>query len=240
VSNGKGIAIAKALVNAKYTGQNNVLRRYCLKEHDQKYLYKIDKIVSDDLKLVRQRLTSIEGHFTKRYFHQLFTLFPEPLQPAVRKSYLAYDGLNNTFNLAYELLAWKIHRALVKAKLEPFLGFLHSLQHGKPSLVCDLQEVYRHLIDDFLITYCRKLTSKDFVVKSADLSRKRKGKRVYLNDKQARQMFKQLEACFESFVEIPRMRHGRRQTLETLINEEAYLLAKYLRKELTAWNPRTG
>jgi CRISPR-associated protein Cas1 len=153
-SNGKGIAIAKALVKTKYAGQNSVLRKYCQKEHDPKYLYKIDKIESDDLKQVRQLLTTIEGHFTKRYFHHLFTLFPEPLHPDVRKSYLAYDGLNNTFNLAYEVLAWKIHRALVKAKLEPFLGFLHSLQHGKPSLICDLQEVYRHLIDDFLIKYC--------------------------------------------------------------------------------------
>ncbi|MCW4040708.1 MAG: CRISPR-associated endonuclease Cas1 [Candidatus Bathyarchaeota archaeon] len=201
------------------------LRKYCLKEHDQNYLYKIDKIESDELKAVRQRLTSIEGHFTKRYFRQLFTLFPKSLQPAVRKSYLAYDGLNNTFNLAYEVLAWKIHRACVKAKLEPFLGFLHSLQHGKPSLVCDLQEVYRHCIDDFLITFCRNLTVKDFVVKSADLSRKRKGKRVYLTDGQTRQLLKQLDAFFESMVVIPRIRHGRRQTLETLINEEAYCLA---------------
>jgi CRISPR-associated protein Cas1 len=143
LSNGKGIEIAKVLVKAKYAGQNSVLRKHCQKEHDQKYLYQIDQIESDELKQVRQRLTSIEGHFTKQYFHQLFRLFPESLQPDVRKSYLAYDGLNNTFNLAYEVLAWKIHRALVTAKLEPFLGFLHSLQHGKPSLVCDLQEVYR-------------------------------------------------------------------------------------------------
>jgi CRISPR-associated protein Cas1 len=143
LSNGKGIEIAKVLVKAKYAGQNSVLRKHCQKEHDQKYLYQIDQIESDELKQVRQRLTSIEGHFTKQYFHQLFRLFPESLQPDVRKSYLAYDGLNNTFIIAYEVLAWKIHRALVTAKLEPFLGFLHSLQHGKPSLVCDLQEVYR-------------------------------------------------------------------------------------------------
>jgi CRISPR/Cas system-associated endonuclease Cas1 len=31
------------------------------------------------------------------------------------------------------------------------LGFLHSIQHGKPSLVSDFQELYRYLIDDFLI-----------------------------------------------------------------------------------------
>jgi CRISPR-associated protein Cas1 len=61
------------------------------------------------------------------------------------------------FNLAYELLAWKVHRALISAKLEPYLGFLHSEQFGKPSLVCDFQELYRYLIDDYLIERCHTL-----------------------------------------------------------------------------------
>jgi hypothetical protein len=30
-----------------------------------------------------------------------------------REGFMAYDGTNNIFNLAYEILAWKIHRALI-------------------------------------------------------------------------------------------------------------------------------
>jgi len=86
--------------------------------------------------------------------------------------------VNNIFNLAYEVLQWKVHRAILGAKLEPYLGFVHSEQHGKPSL-------------------------------------------------RAR-----------GWVEIPRIKYGRRQTLGTLINEEALLLAKYLRDEIDAWKPR--
>ena len=63
--------------------------------------------------------------------------------------------MNNLFNLAYEVLSWKVHRAAVKAKLEPYLGFLHSVQYGKPSLVCDLQELYRSLMDDFVVGFSR-------------------------------------------------------------------------------------
>jgi hypothetical protein len=33
------------------------------------------------------------------------------------------------------------------------------------------------------------------------------------------------------------MRYGKKQTLDTLINEEAYLLARYLRNEKQEWNP---
>ena len=38
------------------------------------------------------------------------------------------------------------------------------MQYGKPSLVCDFMEIYRYLIDDFLIERCCKLRKKDFVV----------------------------------------------------------------------------
>jgi len=99
---------------------------------------------------------------------------PEKLRPESRKKFKAYDAINNTFNLAYEVLSWKVHRAIIKAKLEPYLGFLHSIQFGKPSLLCDLQELYRYLMDDFLIQYCQNLRAKDFTVKPERLSRMKK------------------------------------------------------------------
>lgn len=49
---------------------------------------------------------------------------------------------------------------------------------------------------------------------------------------------KGLDAYFKSVVKVPRIKHGSKQTLETLINEEALLLAKYLRGERKAWVPR--
>ena len=43
---------------------------------------------------------------------------------------------------------------------------------------------------------------------------------------------------FKIVVEIPRIRIGKKQTIETLINEEALLLAKFLRDERKTWIPR--
>ncbi len=77
-----------------------------------------------------------------------------------RKKFKAYDGTNNIFNLAYEVLKWKVYTVIVRAKLEPYLGFLHSVQFGKPSLICDFQELYRYPLDDFLIGYCQNLRKK--------------------------------------------------------------------------------
>ncbi len=49
---------------------------------------------------------------------------------------------------------------------------------------------------------------------------------------------KDLNDFFESYIEVLRMRIGKKQTIETLISEEALLLAKYLQNENTEWHPR--
>ena len=192
----------------------------------------------EGLDKIRAKLHGIEGRYTKHYFDQIFCLLPESIRPENRKGFKAYDGTNNIFNLAYEMLSWKIHRALIKAKLESYLGFLHSVQYGKPSLVCDFMELYRYLIDDFLLDHCRKLKLTDFIVKTENQARKRKGKREYLNNKLTRNLMKKLESVFQKTVEIPRIKVGKKQTIETLINEEALLLAKFLRNERKQWKPR--
>lgn len=237
-NNDKGIHIAKQIVVSKLEGQNLVLRKHGMRHHGFSFKEKTESVEGERLDKIRAKLHGIEGRYSKRYFDQIFGLFPESIRPESRKNFRAYDGINNIFNLAYEMLSWKVHQALIKAKLEPYLGFLHSVQYGKPSLVCDLQELYRHLVDDFLIQYCKKLRTRDFTPKAERVSRKRKGKREYLNGSQTRRLMKQLNALFETIVEIPRMRLGKKQTIETLISEEALLLAKFLRNERNEWKPR--
>lgn len=76
------------------------------------------------------------------------------------------------------------------------------------------------------------------MIKPESQSRKRKGKREYLNNAQTRDLMKRLHRYFEFAVEVPRIRTGKKQTIETLINEEALLLAKFLRGEKKIWIPR--
>jgi hypothetical protein len=109
---------------------------------------------------------------------------------------------------------------------------------AKLSLVCDFQELYRYLIDDFLIQYCQGISKKNFITKKENATRKRKGKREYLNDSETKQLLEELNDFFETMVEVKRIRNGEHQTLETLINEEAQLFAKYIRGETKNWAPR--
>jgi len=75
-------------------------------------------------------------------------------------------------------------------------------------------------------------------MKGERTTRKRWGKREYLNSSKTRELERDLDGLFESWVKVPRIRHGSHQTIETLINEEALLLAKYLRDERRTWIPR--
>ena len=72
------------------------------------------------------------------------------------------------------------------------------------------------------------------------MSAQKKGKREYLNDVETRDFTAKLNDYFEVYVEIPRIKVGNRQTIETLISEEILLFAKYLRNEKKCWLPRNG
>jgi CRISPR-associated protein Cas1 len=238
LKNGKAIDIAKAIVTAKLLSQNQVLKKWGLRQHDlMRFKGAIQEADKPEASLLRRKLVNIEGRFSRLYFKQVFQLIPPDLRPDARKGYQAYDAINNIFNLAYELLFWKCYRALSKAHLETHLGFVHILLHGRPSLVCDFEELYRYLIDDFLIGYVQKLTLKDFTAKTEMFNGKR-GKRIYLNKTKNKELFKILYDYFRSIVRVPRMNRGKSQEVESLINEEALLLAKYLRGEKAHWNPR--
>ena len=75
-------------------------------------------------------------------------------------------------------------------------------------------------------------------MKTESASHGKKGKREYLADSETKALLGELNRFFETMVEVKRIRNGEHQTLETLINEETLLFAKYLRKECSNWTPR--
>jgi CRISPR-associated protein Cas1 len=199
----------------------------------------VNAIQAEDTQTLRRTLMSYESKYSKRYFDQIFKMFDESIRPQGRSTFMAYDGLNNTFNLGYTTLRWKCEIAIVLAHLESHLGFLHSLQYSKPSLVLDFMEIYRYLVDDLIISFCTELKPSSFAFKKEKHGTKQ-GKRQYLNKEIERAFTLKLNELFRGTVSVPRMNVGKKQEVERLINEEALLLAKYLRGERKEWIPRTA
>jgi CRISPR-associated protein Cas1 len=239
LDNKKGIEIAKQFITSKIEGNNQVLKKYGLMIDDIiRVKSQINSIESDSLEVVRRKLIAIESHNAQFYFKQIFQLIPEKIRPEKRTGYKSYDGINNVFNFGYYVLRCRIHKALINAKLEPYLGYLHSIQFGKPSLVCDFQELYRYLIDNYLIERCQKMHKSDFVVITDFMIHLKMGKKIHLSEYKTDDLAEGLNSLFDKMVEIPRIKHGNKQTIDTLISEEALLFAKYLRNERQNWTPR--
>jgi hypothetical protein len=64
------------------------------------------------------------------------------------------------------------------------------------------------------------------------------GKKIHLKEYEADCLAEGLNAFFDSMVYVERIKTGNRQTVDTLVSEEALLVAKHLRKERHEWNPR--
>jgi hypothetical protein len=87
------------------------------------------------------------------------------------------------------------------------------------------------MIDDFLIERCHTLRKKDFVLVTDFMMHLKMGKKIHLCEFEADSLAEDLNRLFDRMIEVPRIKHGSRQSIDTLIAEEALLFAKYLRQE---------
>jgi len=66
----------------------------------------------------------------------------------------------------------------------------------------------------------------------------RMGKKIHLCDYETDSLAEDLSRLFDRKVELARIRQGNKQTIDTLISEEATLLGMYLKKEKAYLCPR--
>lgn len=64
------------------------------------------------------------------------------------------DPVNALLSLGYTLLANAVETAVQIVGLDPYLGALHEIAYGRPSLVCDLMEEYRSVVVDPMVVAC--------------------------------------------------------------------------------------
>lgn len=230
LKNSKAVIIAKRILNVKIRNQFELLKKHEITNRNLIDLnLKIEKIKEIKIEKCRTRLQIIEAHSSRYYFRDILTLFPKDFRIRSRTKYKALDPLNNLFNLGYEILKGEIFKAVMYAHLDPYIGFLHSPQFGKPSLVCDLQELFREMIDNFLIEYIPKLRPESF---------EDKNRRIFLKRTETYKFVKEINRLFDIRVKHQRIKKfGEHSTIRTIIKEEAIKLAQYLRKEKREYKP---
>ncbi|TWU02796.1 CRISPR-associated endonuclease Cas1 [Stieleria varia] len=100
----------------------------------------------------RESLMGIEGNAGRAYFEALSSIMPSEYRFRGRSRRPAIDGFNAMLNYTYGVLYSSVERACILAGLDPHIGFLHTDNYNKPSLVFDMIEPFR-IIGDRVTTY---------------------------------------------------------------------------------------
>jgi len=96
-------------------------------------------------------LLGIEGTAAHAQFNTLMLFNRSPFKWPGRVRHPATDPLNALLSLSYTLLMNELSGLLSGLGLDPYLGYLHQLDYGRPSLSLDLMEPFRHPVADRLV-----------------------------------------------------------------------------------------
>ena len=139
------------------------------------------------------------------------------------------DPVNALLSYAYTLLMHSCAGALQACGLDPYIGFLHGSQYGKPSLALDLMEEFRAPIADSVVLTLvnnRVLTSEDFIEEFGA---------VRLKDASRRRFLEKFEERMETEIHHPIFEY--RVTYRRCLELQARLLARAIEGELDAYPP---
>ena len=165
--NKNGIGIVKKILEAKLKNQMFLIKRLN-KTRNNLFLDEIQKLEEnlkkfcslnfDNIDSDRSAILGYEGYAASLYFSCL-----KQIIPFKERDPKSEDIFNICLNYGYGILYSEIERACILSGLDPYLGFLHVDRYGKPSMVLDLVEQFRPIIDRAIINlFVRKqISDKD-------------------------------------------------------------------------------
>jgi CRISP-associated protein Cas1 len=148
------LGLARELVRSKIANSLAVLRRFRRNHPDalapeeieevERSLPAIDRVTSLD------SLRGVEGTGAARYFHALRALVPAAYGFDGRSRRPPRDPVNALLSFGYVLVGNELQSLLDGMGFDPYLGFFHQVDYGRPSLALDLLEEFRAALVDRL------------------------------------------------------------------------------------------
>ncbi len=186
------LRIAKVFVEGKIKNARSVLQRYARNysaETDFGGQLKIMDACLEELpgKTKVSTVMGIEGKASAVYFEAFGKMFRKELKFEVRMRRPATDPVNSLLNLGYTLVTNEIFSLTSAIGFDPYIGFLHGLDYGRPSLALDLIEEFRCAIVDRLTL---ELVNKEILAED-DFEEREGG--VFLKEKSIRKYFEHYE-----------------------------------------------
>lgn len=158
------ISIAKVLVENKINNQIVTLQKTRKTDVTTKMAIKSCRECAEKLKTINKydSLMGIEGLASRCYFEAFF----QDMNWETRKPRIKCDAINATLDIGYTILFNYIECFVRMFGFDPYVGVYHRLWFKRKSLICDLMEPFRCIVDRTVrSTYNRKqFSEKDFDV----------------------------------------------------------------------------
>ena len=183
----KGLEIVVEMIRQKIENQAGFLRKLMYARPGKENLFENPiKVIESALagltmhdgtvKDARNSIMGFEGTAGKAYFQCLSRLMPEKYIFKARSRQPAKDPFNAVLNYCYGILYSRIEKACILAGLDPYVGFLHTDNYNKKSMVFDLIEPFRIFAEQTAVYLFTGKKIKDEYFNAVDNA-------VFLNDK---------------------------------------------------------
>lgn len=149
-----GLQMARSIVAGKMTNMATLLMRI-RRSRGADIAGKKARDIQDLTPLLEkaENINSVrgyEGRASALYFEAFASGFIEKQGFTRRIRRPPTDPVNSVLSLLYTFLMNRVYAAVRVAGLDPYPGFLHSIDYGRYSLVLDLMEEFRTIIADTL------------------------------------------------------------------------------------------
>ena len=140
------------------------------------------KKLNGSIESMRQQILGIEGSAGKAYWEIYAKFVPEHFAFDGRSRQPAKDEFNAILNYGYGVLYGVVEKAVVIAGLDPYIGFIHTDNYNKVSLVFDVIEKYRIWAEETILDlFVKKAIRKDLFEPLANgFNLGAEGKKVFL------------------------------------------------------------
>ena len=177
------------------------------------------------------RLQGLEGSATAHYFNCFRHILNEPAWFNGRTRRPPRDPVNALLSYGYTILLNQVLSAVCTVGLDPYVGYLHRSQYGKPALALDLMEEFRPLVVDSVVISLinnGSLRVQNFVEEFGTYRLTDGGRRTFLT---------RLEARFDESITHPTF--GYKASYRRCLELQVRLLAKTLMNEIPTYSSFT-
>lgn len=226
---------ARQFVRGKLTNMRTLLLRYNRDQKDDSLsravlkmkamLKNLDKV--DNL----NSLLGLEGVSSREYFNVFNNLIKEkvPFDFNKRNRRPPEDPVNALLGYGYSLLTKDLCSVVQVVGFDPYIGFLHRSDYGRPALALDLMEEFRPIIvDSVVLTVLNKgiICEDDFEYRMGG---------CFLNDGGRKKLYRVYEERRHELVTHPIF--GYRIAYLRIFELQARFLAKVLQQDLEEYKP---